>query len=386
MDSSEDAIQQTDYDALSSRLSCHMKKYFNDEYSLNLIPLLLYYNLLSIENTFLRNSLRRKLKSTFFDLFQLSHININTILNTNNESYFKKINKFSPLKSPMINRGTYLRTMSINEKINDFIKTNEKANKIQIISLGAGNDTRPFQLIPQYGNLTYFELDMEQTTRLKSLAIQSSPILSKQVGINLLKIEDLPTTSNDVLSFNPELSTPNYKLIPFDLKQIKSNMKLSDFQQFQQIDPDVPTLIISECCICYLSVDDADNLLHFWKNNIVTNPSSEFLIYEPIGGSTTNNLNYGKVMVNNLNSRGLKMPSLMVYNSVELQIERFKKIFENYNNGNFSIWCNDMKWVYENSITCEENKRLTSLEWLDEIEEFNLINSHYCLIVVKWKK
>ncbi|TID30623.1 hypothetical protein CANINC_000778 [Pichia inconspicua] len=369
----DETIRLTDYDALSSRVSCYLKGYIpHDTFILHLVPLVLYYHLNSIDSEFKKFALTRKLKSQFFNFFSIPASNINQLLNVDEQFYFNKINRFTPLKSPMINRGTYLRTISISNKINDFLSSHTEQD-IQIISLGAGNDTRVFNILPTFPNVTYFELDMDKTTRLKKLAILSSPLLSKQVGAT--NVETLPTNSLEINSFDPSLHTERYHLIPIDLRSLNESVDPGNIPHFTFIDNSKPTLIISECCICYLQKDESNSLIKFWHQWI---QHGQFLVYEPLGGTQDNNSKYGEVMIKNLLGRGIHMDTLMTYGSVEAQQERFDNLVSS------NTWCKSMKWVYENEIEQSEKDRISKLEMLDELEELNLINSHYCLIISKF--
>lgn len=381
--SPEQAVRETDYDALSSRLSCYMKGYNpEDGYVLKLIPLILYYQLASVESDLKRFALSRKIKSQFFNLFQTSHTNVATILEQKPQTVFSKINRFTPLKSPMINRGTYLRTKCITNHIDAFISRYSSRDRIQIVSLGAGNDTRAFNLLPAHPNLHYFELDVEQTARLKKLAILSSPALSQAVGATSLATEQLPTTSGQIATFDPTLHTANYHLIPCDLRTLGlPHACLESLAEMSSIDREAPTLLLSECCICYLTKSDSNNLISFWRRSL---SQGCFLIYEPLGGSLDASSSYGQVMVKNLICRGIEMPTLMEYGTVDSQIRRFTDLIGIEPKIKSDITCKDMKWIYDNDVGCVEKERLSRLEMLDELEELNLINSHYCLIVAKW--
>lgn len=370
----DETIRLTDYDALSSRLSCYLKGYLpQDTFILQLVPLVLHYHISSVDSEFKKLALTRKIKSQFFNIFPLPAASVDNLLNIDEKTLTAKINKFTPLKSPMINRGTYLRTVSISNKINDFISSHTK-DDIQIISLGAGNDTRALNILPSHSNVTYFELDMEKTTRLKKLAILSSSLLSQQLGTQSL--DRLPITSAEIHSFDPSLNTETYHLIPIDLRLLNESTNPETIPAFNLIDPSKPTLIISECCICYLQKNESNSLIKFWRQWL---KNGEFLIYEPLGGTRDNtNSKYGEVMIRNLLGRGIHMDTLMEYGTVEAQQERFKTLVGN------NTWCRSMKWVYENEIEQAEKDRISKLELLDEMEELNLINSHYCMIICKF--
>lgn len=94
--------------------------------------------------------------------------------------------------------------------------------QIQIVSLGAGNDTRPFTLLPLYSNLKYFELDFDSTTKLKKLSILSSPKLSSLINAKHFTVEDLPLNLDDISKVSSDLHTNNYHLIPIDRSNRKS--------------------------------------------------------------------------------------------------------------------------------------------------------------------
>jgi [phosphatase 2A protein]-leucine-carboxy methyltransferase len=375
----DNAVRQTDFDALSSRLSCYLKGYSpEDTYILDIVPLLMYYQLLGTESEFRKFALARSLKTQFFNLFPVTHTTVKGLINLDKNAVRSKINKFTPLKSPMINRGTYLRTKAISDHIDAFMNSHSEDPLVQIVSLGAGNDTRPFNLLPRHHNLQYFELDMEQTTRLKALTILSSPTLSEPVGATALTEQQLPSNAGQVLSFPSSLNTPNYHLLPCDLRLLREGTSLSDIKELSHLEASVPTLIVSECCICYLSQTDSNNLIQFWSNNLKSD--AQLLIYEPLGGPEEGaNNKYGHVMIRNLICRGIEMPTLMEYGTIDRQKARFEQLIPRS-----TVWCRDMKWVYENQITQPEIERISQLELLDEMEELNLINSHYCLIVVKW--
>lgn len=102
---SDIAVRETDFDALSSRLSCYLKNYNpEDELLLDIVPLLLHYTILEIQSDFKRFAVSRKLKSQFFNLFPTNLIDLQKILDLNTSLVRSRINRFTPLKSPMINR------------------------------------------------------------------------------------------------------------------------------------------------------------------------------------------------------------------------------------------------------------------------------------------
>lgn len=369
-------IQDTDFDALSSRLSCFLKNYLpDDEPIIHLIPLIIHYKLLLVDSEMKRFAVFRRYNKQFFNLLPK---NLTSTDQLNDVSLPSSVPFYVNLKSPLINRGTFLRTVSITNRITEFCKSHPSSqySKIQVISLGAGNDTRPFYILPQFKNVNYFELDFTSTVLLKKLSILSSSKLSGLINLKNIPASELPKTIKEVLDFNPVLHTSNYHLVPIDLRDFKSDNSLKSFGELNDfIDVSVPTLLISECCICYLSKDDADNLIQFWGNNL---ENGEFLIYEPIGGDS--NDTYGEVMIKNLSLRNIYMPTLMEYGTIDAQIKRFEKLLH-AKSSDCTIECHDMNYIERND-NIKPNSKVT--EQIDEFEELKLIYQHYCLLHAKW--
>lgn len=63
-------------------------------------------------------------------------------------NYFVPRAQFQPPRPPLINIGTYIRTKSIDDLVNEWLKLSEVTGKrCQIVSLGAGSDTRFWRLM-----------------------------------------------------------------------------------------------------------------------------------------------------------------------------------------------------------------------------------------------
>jgi Leucine carboxyl methyltransferase len=60
-------------------------------------------------------------------------------------------------------------------------------------------------------------------------------------------------------------------------------------------DPNLSTLFISECCLIYMDLDQATEIIH-WIVETFKESGVGLIIYEPIGGNDA----FGKVMIRNL--------------------------------------------------------------------------------------
>jgi [phosphatase 2A protein]-leucine-carboxy methyltransferase len=290
-------IQQTDYDASSSRLSALELGYLTDPYA----------------------------------------------------RAFLKPGEQIPRRYPIINRGTYVRSTAIDKLVLRFLQAAPESRK-QIISLGAGSDTRLLRLVGDHSGangVVYHELDFESNVTAKQAVLERSPALASR----LQNIKDAGSS---------------YHLHAVDLRDLSSSLP--------GLASDLPTLILSECCLCYMPPDQATAAISYFTSRITN--SVGFVAYEPIRPFDA----FGKTMVSNLASRGIHMQTLKRYSSLDAQRQRLRLAgFDKQGARDVhQIW-DSQDWVPE-----AERERIERLEWLDEVEEWKLLASHYC-VAWGWK-
>ncbi|CAG8510108.1 5024_t:CDS:2 [Acaulospora colombiana] len=84
-------------------------------------------------------------------------------------------------RSPVINRGTHVRTIGLDTLIIKFLEIDDE--KKQIVSLGAGSDTRYFYLKASSRKFhKYFEIDFPEVTVKKVLTVRKHKELSDLIG------------------------------------------------------------------------------------------------------------------------------------------------------------------------------------------------------------
>lgn len=329
MDRNEKVIRSTDYDALSCRISAHKKHYVEDKYLQHIIHGFEQY--LRFEN---------KLSSKRV---------LNGIVNS--------------VKLPIINRGTYIRTKSIDTIIEKFLQRFE-GEEVQIVNLGAGSDTRPFQLLGENKNITWVEFDFKDSTRLKKATILTDKVLADRVGVDTVNVDNLETFYTEL---DDTLISTKYKLIAIDLRDIAS----LESHLSSELDKSKPTLVISECMLCYTESATSTQIIKTLKTYF---EKGAFVIYDPIGGED----NFGSVMIDNLKIRNISMPSLLEFNTLEKYSQRLKEL------GIENVKIDDMNNITNNWISDAEKIRISRLEFLDELEELRLLLEHYCLILGIW--
>ncbi len=78
-------------------------------------------------------------------------------------------------------------------------------------------------------------------------------------------------------------------------------------------------------------------------------------------------------MISNLASRGIVLQTLRKYGSLEAQAARMKAYgFEGSGEA-------DVKTLWEVGVEKREKERVAGLEMMDEVEEWELLASHYCV-------
>lgn len=251
-----------------------------------------------------------------------------------------------PRRYPIINRGTYVRTRAIDKLVLKFLDTRPDERK-QIISLGAGSDTRFWRLCAgRKARVRYHELDFERNVAPKRAAIRGRGELARM------------TVADE--------NGSSYHLHAIDLRDLtsKSPPLLPD------LETETPTLILSECCLCYLPPDTANSVVQYFHMNI---PGSlAMVLYEPIRPFDS----FGKTMVSNLGSRGIELRTLKKYFSLDAQRQRLRLSGLKGGQGARDVY---QLWESDDWVGKDERERIEKIEWLDEIEEWKLLASHYCV-------
>ncbi|CAG8155123.1 unnamed protein product [Penicillium olsonii] len=285
---------------------------------------------------------------------------------------------------PIINRGTYVRTTTIDQLVTRFLGPwSPNKQRKQIISLGAGSDTRVFRLLSsrKTPDFIYHELDFAVNTTAKIRAIRSAPELQRVLGIDSsVSGEGSPVTVSEA---GDALQSPSYHVHPVDLRSLPAHSNPA--AALPGVETGLPTLLISECCLIYLSPIEAQKVVSFFTEGLFGQiaPGSDgdalghtgvaplgLILYEPIRPNDA----FGEVMVSNLAARGIQLQTLHKYASLEAQRTRFRE--QGFGDGQAA---GDIEFIWKNWVTEEEKGRVAGLEMLDEMEEWELLARHYCI-------
>ncbi|KAH7058720.1 leucine carboxyl methyltransferase 1 [Macrophomina phaseolina] len=262
-----------------------------------------------------------------------------------------------------IMRGTYIRTVAIDELVQRFLATDPGQPK-QILSLGAGSDTRFFRIISAHSSipLVYHEIDFPSNTRRKIAAIKRTPFLLSVITSHIANQSDL-TISDDLTS----LHSPIYNIHPLDLRSLSSAVETAaSLPELPHLSPTTPTLILSECCLIYVTPDHADSIVANLTTKLIPDPTPvSIILYEPIRPDDS----FGQMMISNLARRGIVLQTLKKYWSLARQRDRLKQY--GFATGQAAA---DVQFIWEEWISAQDR----SGRLLDGEEEWQILAWHYC--------
>lgn len=219
-------------------------------------------------------------------------------------------------RAPIINRGTFVRTKAIDKLLELGCKVlhhwqNESSN-VQIVSLGAGSDTRFFRLQDQgilnHKYHAYFEVDFEAVTKKKVRVMRDNPAVFQSDVL----LKECSWSESECFS-----KSCNYALLAADIRDWDNVIRKLSHAGFKH---DIPTIWIAECFLIYLDQSVGDKIIEFASNCTEKKPNTLFITYDPFKPDDA----FGQVMRKNLDQRGIKMPSLSNYPDENSQIERYK--------------------------------------------------------------
>lgn len=179
------------------------------------------------------------------------------------------------------------------------------------------------------------------------------------------------------------LHSTTYHLHPLDLRSLchdsdtdtSPREENKDDRVLREIDTRLPTLLISECCLVYLSPVEAAGVVNYFTRILFPTSSQEstplgVVLYEPIRPDDA----FGRTMVSNLAARGIQLQTLHRYASLQAQRERLLE--HGFDSGQAAV---DVEFLWQKWVSEAEKERVAGLEMLDEMEEWQLLARHYCV-------
>lgn len=248
------------------------------------------------------------------------------------------------VNSPLMNRGTWLRTTAIENCVTAFSRSVNSV-PIQVISFGAGVDTLYFRLKKDHADVplsAYVELDLRDLVAEKHGIIKKNQMLSSAVG-------------------------PEYALLPCDLRKPPEVAELLK----QHVKPGVPTLLLAEMVFVYIEASTTTELLRVVLGDVLgAGTNVELITYDAMQP----NDRFGQMMLENLSSIGVYLKGIEDLPTVDAHVKRCKDV------GFKTVNAQTMKKLYL-SVPREQQMWLNKLEMIDDWDEWNLVHEHYCFVV-----
>lgn len=178
-------------------------------------------------------------------------------------------------QTPLVNAGYAARVMAMSHSIYSFCNYHQFASadkEIQIVLMGCGVDIIGLWSQSLFPNqrIRVVEVDLpEVCTAKRDFLIRE----------NLVEIKGEPSERGVLAGKSSSAQNANYYLCPGDLGEVdKLEWIIGDL-----LDASVPTLIVSELVLAYLSSDKTDKLLNWCHSKLLLHPESAIVLLEPLG-------------------------------------------------------------------------------------------------------
>ncbi|KAJ6558150.1 leucine carboxyl methyltransferase [Mycena capillaripes] len=273
-----------------------------------------------------------------------------------------------PPRPPLINIGTFVRTTAIDDLVFQWLQSSANhGTRCQIVSLGSGSDTRFWRIATgahKEALAAYVEMDFPEITTKKAMAIRKSKDLSAVLG----------NPADVVVSHGGTgLSSPKYHLLPADLRLPPADTfgKLLASEDGAILSPTLPTLLLFECVLVYMSPAASSAVLQWFLDYFSPDGSGVLgsVVYEMFRLQDS----FGRVMVENLKARQVSLPGAAPYPDLASLPGRFLNI------GFTAARALTLKEIRKSYIPSVELERISHLELVDEIEELDLVLEHYAI-------
>ncbi|KAF4159746.1 hypothetical protein CNMCM6936_000114 [Aspergillus lentulus] len=265
--------------------------------------------------------------------------------------FFRYFVKKPPRRSPLINRGYWLRMHAMAESVRRFMRQPSDKPKF-VLNLGCGFTTR------------FVDIDYEKLMVNKKTAICRTDEITQ-----LLENVEFLSDESPI-----QIRSEQYLAIGCDLKNLK---KLDDVLKTEVLPSECSILFLAEVSLTYMDVKSANAVLD-WASKL--NNDSQFCILEQFFPDGPNHP-FASTMMKHFNKLGAPLYSIHEYPSLSEQEQRFRNAGWAHAQAR-SLW--DL-WSDKEFVGSSLRAWLDTVEPFDEWEEFALFASHYFLLVASTK-
>lgn len=279
-----------------------------------------------------------------------------------NEPHFFRYFVKKPLRrSPLINRGYWLRMKAIDHVVKQFLEQKSDKQKV-VINLGCGYDPLPWQCMSRYPaasqGVKFIDIDYKDLMIKKQTVVQNAPELNSMLtNLNVIQNGDILLSSDQYLQLGCDLR---------DLKRLEETIsKVVDIEKCS-------FLFTAEVSITYMPTEAADALIQ-WANKL---PEARFCLLEQLLPEEISHP-FAKTMMAHFDKLGTPLGACKKYPTVAAQDRRFRSL------GWPSVLVRNLweLWGAKDFLDSGERIALDTIEPFDEWEEFALFGCHYLLLV-----
>ncbi|TKX21982.1 cupin-like domain-containing protein 4 [Elsinoe australis] len=276
--------------------------------------------------------------------------------------YFRYFVRKFQRRSPLINRGYWLRMKAIDKTVENFLREDNGKIKV-VVNLGCGYDPLPFQYLgihpERCRNCVFVDVDYPQLMQKKLEVIrQNQPLLDLLAGIKFGKPDDA------VLG-----DAEKYKALGCDLKNV-SSLDQALRKMFDLDNCSWAFLFVAEVSVAYMEKPAANAVLK-WAAGL---SDARFCLLEqhlPDGEDHP----FAVTMLKHF--RKLRTP-LHAIGTLATMRDRFEAAgWPSEGVDLKTLW---ELWSNDDFVTPTERRSLDKVEPFDEWEEFALFGSHYFLL------
>ncbi|KAG9232208.1 hypothetical protein BJ875DRAFT_467488 [Amylocarpus encephaloides] len=275
--------------------------------------------------------------------------------------FFRYFVKRPQRRSPLINRGYWLRMKAVDFVVRQFLKLPSEKRKM-VVNLGCGYDPLPWQSLARYPascqNTMFVDVDYRELMIKKRETVNST--LELKSMLTNIKLQE-----GDIL-----LQSDEYLQVGCDLRDLSRLQSI--FSSAAMDVRDSLVLFVAEVSITYMKHQWADDLIK-WANTL---PSARFCLLEQIipGGIDHP---FATMMLAHFNKLNTSLGAVHKYPTAEAQRQRFLSLgWETVSVRN--LW---ELWSAEDFLTPSDRTCLDAIEPFDEWEEFAIFACHYFLLV-----
>ncbi|KAL5362382.1 hypothetical protein BJX96DRAFT_177105 [Aspergillus floccosus] len=276
--------------------------------------------------------------------------------------FFRYFVKKPQRRSPLINRGYWLRMHAMAEAVRQFMREPSDRPKF-VLNLGCGFDPLPYMLLSGESSLcrntTFVDIDYEKLMVNKKTAIRSSDDIIR----HLEDVEFFPDA--DPI----QIRSKRYLAVGCDLKNLE---KLDKVLRTEVLPERCSVMFLAEVSLTYMDVKSANAVVN-WASKL--SDDAQFCILEQFFPDGPNHP-FASTMMKHFKKLGAPLYSIHEYPSLKEQEQRFTNAGWAQANAR-SLW---ELWSDDHFVPSSLRMSLDTIEPFDEWEEFALFASHYFLL------